>query len=509
MPLPPATNPHPLTRAERTRYAQTSLHADVMAFIDALTARRDPRLWVGDFGHTPEGRLLPLLVLSHARHFTPAQAQAAGLPVVLVIAGIHAGEVEGKEGVLMFVRDVLDGHHGDLLARITLVVAPLFNPDGNDRISADNRALDIARFTGQIGPALVGTRGNAAGINLNRDYLRQEGVEMRLLQSRVCQPWNAHLTIDCHTTNGSIHRFAMTYDVPHTVHSGRREPIDYMREQLLPAVQAAVKRTEDLDSFWYGNFQRDEGGQGTGWITYTHHPRFGGNYRGLVNRLDLLLETYSYQTFDERVRTTYAFLRETLAYVAVQGDVIVRMLNACLLPPEEIAVRYRLEAFEDRTAEILTREPYTLQGAPVAVRVPHIGRFVAEHVVRRPLAYAVPPAVGEHLARHGLQVAWPAGAPLLEAEVATVHAQASQAGRQILEAQASAHLEAVYQPEARTLPPGWALVHTAQQRGAIAVYLCEAGSDDGLVACGLVPLPPAGAEFPAWRVLRIRSSPDS
>lgn len=499
MALPNASQP--LTRAERTRYEETSLHADVLAFIDALGARRDPRLSIGDFGHTPQGRVLPLLVLSEGQHFTPEQAHAAGLPIVLVIAGIHSGEVEGKEAVMMFMRDVLDGHHGDLLARVTLVVVPLFNPDGNDALSTDNRALDLAHFSGQIGPASVGTRGNAAGINLNRDYLRQEGAEMRLLQSRVCQPWNAHLTIDCHTTNGSIHRFAMTYDVPHTVQSGRHEPIDYMRGQLLPAVRAAVKQTEGLDSFWYGNFQRDEGGQGTGWITYTHHPRFGGNYRGLTNRLDLLLETYSYQTFDERVRTTYAFLRETLGYVGTHGAQIVALLDACTLPPDDIAVRYRLEVIADEEAEVLTREPYTLEGAPISVRVPHIGRFVGEHVVRRPLAYAVPPAVGEHLQRHGLKVQWPATAVALQAEVATVQAQQFEAGRQILEAQASSHLDATYRAERRALPSGWALVHTAQQRGAIAVYLCEAGSDDGLVACGLIASPQAGAEFPAWRVL--------
>lgn len=502
MALPPASQP--LTRAERTHYEETSLHGDVLAYVDALAKRRDPRLYIGDFGQTPEGRLLPLLVLSETQLFTPEQAHAAKLPVVLVIAGIHAGEVEGKEATLMFVRDVLDGHHGDLLSRVTLVVVPLFNADGNDALSRDNRALDIAHFSGQIGPALVGTRGNAAGINLNRDYLRMEGAEMQLLQARVCQPWNAHLTIDCHTTNGSIHRFAMTYDVPHTVHSGRREPIDYMVEQLLPKVRSAVKASEGLDSFWYGNFLRDEGGQGTGWITYTHHPRFGGNYRGLTNRLDLLLETYSYQPFDERVRTTYAFLRETLAHMAAQGAQIVALLDACILPPEHIAVRYRLETYPDgREAEVLTREPYTLEGAPIAVRVPHIGCFVGEHVVRRPLAYAVPPAVGAHLQKHGLRVEWPAAGVALQAEVATVQAQQSAAGRQILESQASSHLDAIYNPEQRTLPVGWALVYTAQQRGAIAVYLCEAGSDDGLVACGLVALPAAGAEFPAWRVLAV------
>ena len=54
-------------------------------------------------------------------------------------------------------------------------------------------------------------------------------------------------------------------------------------------------------------------------MTYTHHPRFGSNYRGLTNRLDLLLESYSYLSFPERVRTTYAFLLETLRFTAEHG----------------------------------------------------------------------------------------------------------------------------------------------------------------------------------------------
>jgi hypothetical protein len=493
--------PTPLTRAESSGYTETSRHADVMAFIAALAARNDPRLRILDFGVTPEGRELPLLVLSQDGLSTPGEAHARGLPVVLVICGIHAGEVEGKEGGLMVVRDLLDGRHGDVLSRMTLLVVPLFNADGNERISPENRKLDIAHFSGQLGPdSGVGTRVNAAGVNLNRDYMRQDAPEMRQLQARVCHPWNPHLVIDCHATNGSIHRFAMTYDIPHTVESGRREPIEYMREHLLPAVTAAVKQNDGLDSFYYGNFLRDEGGQGMGWITYTHHPRFGGNYRGLSNRLDLLLETYSYLPYAERVRTTYAFLRESLAYVAAHGREIVDLLARCELPPEEISVRYRLEAFADTTVEVLTREPYTLDGAPIAVEVPYIGRFVGEHRVQRPLAYAVPGDVATRLEGHGLRVERFAAAPMLDAEVATIAGEVSSAGREILEANASSYLEADYRRERRALPAGWALVPTEQQRGAIAVYLCEAGSDDGLVACEWIAKPAVGAEFPAWRV---------
>jgi hypothetical protein len=494
----------PLTRAETTHYAETSRHADVMGFIAELAARGDHRLRLLDFGASAEGRELPLLVLSSEGIGTPEEANALGRPVVLIQCGIHAGEVEGKEAGLMFVRDILDGRHGDVLSKVTLLLVPLFNPDGNDRIDPANRKLDLAHFSGQLGPASgVGTRVNAAGINLNRDYMRQDGHEMPLLQQRVMHPWNPHLVIDCHATNGSIHRFALTYDVPHTVHSGRREPIDYMKMKLLPWVSAQVKKNDDLDSFWYGNFLRDEGGQGMGWITYTHHPRFGGNYRGLNNRLDLLLEAYSYIPFAERVRVTYGFLRESLAYVAAHGEEIIALLRRCEMPPREIAVRYRLEAVPEVEVNILTREPYTLEGDPVEVRVPYLGDFVPEHIVQRPAAYAVPDPIAMRLEGHGLTVIRPGERPSLDVEVATVRAHEAEAGRGILEAAAAPYLNVEHRREQRPLPDGWALVPTEQQRGAIAVYLCEAASDDGLVACEWIPAPPVGEEFPAWRVLAL------
>lgn len=490
----------PQTRAERTDYTETSRHADVIAFVRELQEWCDPRLFVQDFGMTPEGRSLPLLVLSQHGCFTPAAAHASGLPVVLVVCGIHSGEVEGKEALLMLVRDALRGRHGDLLQHLTLVVVPLFNADGNDRIG-DHRKLDLPKLTGQLGPdSGVGTRNTAAGINLNRDYLRQDAPEMRLLQTRVCQPWNAHLLIDCHATNGSIHRFALTYDVPHTVASGRREPIDYMRQRLLPAVRAAVKAKDGIDTFYYGNFLRDEGGEGFAWITYPHHPRFGGNYRGLTNRLDLLLETYAYIPFRDRVLTTYAFVRETLRHVADHGRAIVQLLADCALPPQQVAVRYRLEALPGAPVEVLTREPYTLTGEPIVRTVPHLADFVPDLLVDRPLAYALPGPLADRLAGHGLVIQRPRRPKMLEVEIATVKGRVSTAGREILEANASTFLDVQWRRERRALPDGWALVFTEQPRGAIAVYLCEAGSDDGIAACGWIDEPAPGVDFPAWRV---------
>src|SRR5205085_12134452 len=150
------------------------------------------------------------------------------------------------------MRDILDGTHAHLIEKLTLVVVPLFNPDGNDNVDPKNRELNLPKLEGQIGPALVGTRVNKSGINLNRDYMRQQAGEMRLLSSKVVQVWEPDLTIDTHATNGSVHRMAMTYDVPHTVPSGRGEPIAFMRERMMPVVQKELVAKHGVIAGWYG-----------------------------------------------------------------------------------------------------------------------------------------------------------------------------------------------------------------------------------------------------------------
>lgn len=494
----------PQTRAERTAFRETSLHADVMSFLGELS---DPRLVRSSFGVSPQGRELPLLVLSREGLRTPAQARRTGRPIVLMMDGIHPGEVEGKEASLALVRDLL-ATRGDLLEHLTLVVVPLFNPDGNDALDPANRRLDLAKLSGQIGP-VVGTRTQSSGINLNRDYLRQEAPEMRLLQAGVALPWRPDLTVDNHATNGSVHRFQMTVDVPHTEAAARPEPIAFVRERLVPDVTRAV-RARGFESGFYGNFCEDErdldagrdvsptGETREGWMTYPHHPRFGSNYRGLTGRLDLLLECYAYLPFAERVQVASAWQWEILEWVAKHAADVRAIVDASLVPPDAIAVRSRVVARGE--IDVPTRRPRTLAGEPVTVRLPHFGRFEGTHVVRRPWAYAVPPEVGGFLARHGLAIEPASGERAVE--IATVE-QARAGGddaRKILEAGSPSDLRVSWREARRAIPAGWSIVRTDQPHGSIAVYLSEPESDDGLVENGVIAAPKTGDEFPVWRV---------
>jgi len=78
-----------------------------------------------------------------------------------------------------------------------------FNPDGNEKLGNHRPA--------QAGPPLVGTRANGQESTSNRDFIKLESPEVRALV-RFLNRWDPAVVIDCHTTNGSYHRYALTYE---------------------------------------------------------------------------------------------------------------------------------------------------------------------------------------------------------------------------------------------------------------------------------------------------------
>src|SRR5690349_8341021 len=140
----------PRTRAERTSYAETSRHEDVVGFFRALTDSGAP-IHVGTLGRTSEGRDIPLVVASRPPVRTAAEAKALGRPIVWVQANIHAGEVEGKEAIQALVRDLANEPGKNPLDDLVLVAVPIYNADGNERIGPEERQRPE-----QNGPELVG-----------------------------------------------------------------------------------------------------------------------------------------------------------------------------------------------------------------------------------------------------------------------------------------------------------------------------------------------------------------
>src|SRR5260221_31100 len=127
----------PQTTAESSHYLSTSRYDDVMAFVAAIQ-RADANIRVETFATTNEGRALPLVIAGPPGVVDPRSARATGLPVVFIMANIHAGEVEGKEAAQMLLRDLVSTHR-KLRDDLIVLIAPIYNADGNEPISTEHR----------------------------------------------------------------------------------------------------------------------------------------------------------------------------------------------------------------------------------------------------------------------------------------------------------------------------------------------------------------------------------
>ena len=161
------------TRPERTAFAETSTHADVLEFLDSLQARgAGLRIWT--LTRSPGGLEVPVVLAARPMVSGADAAHHSGKPIVYIQANIHAGEVEGKEAAQMLLRDLTLGSLRPLLDSVILLVVPLYNADGNEQFAPQ----EVNRPE-QNGPPRVGRRANGQGLDLNRDYVKLEAPETR------------------------------------------------------------------------------------------------------------------------------------------------------------------------------------------------------------------------------------------------------------------------------------------------------------------------------------------
>lgn len=501
------------SRAELTNYEETSRYEDVVRFIAELQKRTD-KLRVESFGKSSEGRVLPLMIFADPPISQPREASTSGKPIVFIQANIHAGEVEGKEAMLHLSRRLATGDLKALLAKLIILVAPIYNADGNEKISVNNR-------TAQNGPiGGVGTRENAEGQDLNRDYMKLETPEANALVG-LFNRWDPHLTVDLHTTNGSYHGYHLTYSPTLNPNADARL-IAFERNKMLPAITRAMLKGHNFRTYYYGNFATKERMNteintfemqraGTEaqpaahpltkiWRTFDHTPRFGNNYVGLRNRLTILSEAYSYLDFKGRIAVTEAFVEEIFKYSALHADEIIALIKR--VDEDSVKGKLRLQgvAFElkalDKPVSILVGEVEKVKNSKsgkmmtamienkfTPTPMPDYGLFAATKSLPLPRAYlfhnddGMKTVIAKLLA-HGIAVEELTEQVNLEVESFVI--EQIKKGR-ALRGHQSITLKGSAKKESFPFPAGSLLIRTTQTSAALIFYLLEAESDDGFV----------------------------
>ena len=523
-PTPPADTF--LTRAERTDYRETSSYADVVNFLQRAAAA-SPSVHYTTYGFTNEGRALPLAVVGDVADPSAAAARASGKTVVYLQGNIHAGEVCGKEALQMLLRDLLAGRHGDWQESMVLLVAPIYNADGNERVTLTNRG----RQHGPIGG--MGRRPNAQGYDLNRDHMKLESPEARSV-ARLMNEYNPHVSVDLHTTNGTRHAYHLTYSPP--LHPNTPAGIDrFLRGGLLPQVTESILQKYGWHFYYYGNAFAPGGGE-RGWYTFDHRPRFNNNYIGLRNRIAILSEAYSYATFEERVLATLYFVEEILDYVHAHAEEVRRIVadaDAAPVVGESLALRAapeRSAAPVDILMGAVIEEVHPLTGRPLLLRADtqyvepmyEYGTFAPTLTERVPEAYLIPADLQDvliRLAAHGVAlepVADAAGAAGADAAAGGAGAASARAtpvdvevfridsvrtAERPFQGRNEQTLFGRYEPTQVTPAPGDMWARADQPLGRLLFSLLEPQSDDGFANWGfLADRLAAGGVYPIVRV---------
>jgi Zinc carboxypeptidase len=357
------------TRPERTNYEETSRYDDVVTFLNTVDAASN-LVYVTTFGYSFEGRSLPLAVVGRLPDARPEAVKGSGKLRVYIQANVHAGEVEGKEAMLTLVREIALGRHSDWLDSIVLLIAPIYNADGNEKVSLTSRGPQH----GPIGGS--GTRANAQGLNINRDYIKLETPEVRSMV-KLLNEYDPHVMMDLHTTDGSRHVYYLTYEVPNN------PVIDpavaaLAQTEWMPSVVRTIKSKYDWNYHAYGNVS----GQAPerAWTTVEGLPRYSHNYWGIRNRFGILSETYSYATFTDRITAATRFVEEVLNFARTNAAAIRKPAADADTRPL-VGQRLSLQSKPKRSAEKVE----ILMGETVDEVNPYSGRTMFRRLdVRKP-----------------------------------------------------------------------------------------------------------------------------
>jgi zinc carboxypeptidase len=485
------------TRAESSGFRATSSYDETLAFLRRLEGRL-PEMRLLFYGTSGEGRPLPVVVVSREKTFTAAEARNLAKPTVLIVNGIHAGEIDGKDACLMILRDLALGRRSGLLDAATLLIVPIYNVDGHERVSPFNRPNQDGPVEG------MGFRTTPNGLDLNRDHMKLQSAEARALVA-LFNEWRPHLHVDDHVSNGFDQAWVVTY--AYTEAPQAPAAVDAWFQNHFPAVVAATKKAgSDIGPYVA---LRDDADLGAGFVSSPGTPRYSTGYFNLRNRPSILIEMHSYKPYRERVLGNRDFLVALLSEIgrdpaslraAVEDAEAAEIARGrAAAPPSEIALTYdvgeadslRIPVYAWRTeTSVVTGQPYQRQrrgeAGPPSFPWQHRPRVVKS--VPRPRGYLVLPGwpqIEQPLRAHGLLVLRLDEPAEIEVETSRLAAPRF-AARTYQGVQQVESVEVTRRLEKRRVPAGSLWIPADQPDFEVAANLLEPEAPDSLLSWGLL-----------------------
>lgn len=498
-----AKSNHPwITPTEKSDFKTTPSYDETMAWFKKL-ADASPLIRMVSIGRSPEGRDLCMVIASTDKSVTASALKNSSKPLLLVQAGIHAGEIDGKDAGMMLLRDIAFGSKKHLVDKVNFLFIPILNVDGHERTSAFNRP-------NQRGPENMGYRTNAQNLNLNRDYAKIDTKEIRAV-IKVINEYNPTLYMDIHVTDGADYQYDITFGG-----FGKQGYSPAISNWLLNEYKVSADKELSASGHIPGQliFAVNDVDFSQGTTLTIGEPRFSEGYGNLRHLPAILVENHSLKPFKQRVLGTYVLLESTLQILAYKGISLQQSIaKDKTLRADKIPLSWKIPQMKDskssdasavapdsleflgieskRIKSAITNTDYVQwTGKPTTLKIANYKATEAAHFISRPKAYYVPAScfeVIERLKLHGIQMEIIKEAQEVEVEMYRItdytfgdvnHKVQPYEGHM----QVTAKVEA--EKHQQVFPKGSVYITTDQPLGELVVFLLEPQSRDSYFSWG-------------------------
>lgn len=475
---------HPwVTPAETTGLTDSPDYAQTLSYLKKLVAS-SPQLRLEVIGQSPQGRDIYLVKASTQ----PDLAGKNGRPTLLVQAGIHSGEIDGKDAGLMLLRDIAHGDKAALLAGADLLFIPILSVDAHERRGEFNRM-------NQRGPVHQGWRSNAQNLNINRDYAKADSLEMHAVL-KVLNQYQPDLYLDVHVTDGEDYQYDITYGFNEPFASLSPNAASWLAQVYRPAVDKALSRQGHIPGPLVFGLDRLDFAKGlSGW---TASPRFSNGYGDVRHLPTVLVENHSLKPYKQRVLGTYLLLEQSLKLLNEQGKVLqlAKQADQNARPQRQVlafkaAEQAELIPFKGVSYEIaqseISKAPYVKwTGQPKDyAELPVYWEKVPAVEVEVPAAFWIPPQYQDVIARlalHGIEMTRLTQPKQLELQQWV--AQDPQFAKAPFEGRIGVSASFTAQWLQYPLPAGSVRISTDQPLGRLAVALLAPQGPDSFFSWG-------------------------
>lgn len=475
---------HPwVTPAELTDLTETPDYAQTISYLKKLV-ESSPLFRLEVMGQSPQGRDIYLVKAS----MQPDLVGQSGRPTLLVQAGIHSGEIDGKDAGLMLLRDIAHGDKADLLKQVDFLFIPVLSVDAHERRGAHHRM-------NQRGPLQQGWRSNASNLNLNRDYAKADSLEMRALLN-VLNQYQPDLYMDVHVTDGEDYQYDITYGFNEPFASLSPNGASWLAQVYRPYLDRQLSRLGHIPGPLVFGLDHMDFSKGLSGSTST--PRFSNGYGDVRHLPTILVENHSLKPYKQRVLGTYVLLEHTLKLLQEQGKALqlAKKADENFRPQQQVLLYKAAEQpdliqFKGMSYEIVQSDiskssyvKWTGQ-AKDYVDLPVYWEKVPAIETEVPTAYWIPPQyqdVIERLEIHGVKMTRISSSKKLELQ--QLVASDPQIAAKSFEGRVGVTATFTPQWQQIELAPGSVRVSTDQPLGALAVALLQPQAPDSFFSWG-------------------------